>query len=53
MPELLIRYAYDEKVDIDLRGHFTGKFDSHEIAAVKYQLTAKNSVAASAQSATG
>ncbi|MFL6395814.1 MAG: hypothetical protein ACJ706_01460 [Nitrososphaeraceae archaeon] len=38
---------------IDLRGHFTGKFDSHEIAAVKYQLTAKNSVAASAQSATG
>jgi hypothetical protein len=36
-----------------LRGHFTGKFDSHEIAAVKYQITAKNSVAASAQSATG
>jgi hypothetical protein len=38
---------------IDLRRHFTGKFDSHEIAAVEYQLTAKNSVAASAQSATG
>ena len=26
---------------IDLRGHFTGKFDSHEIAALTYQLAAK------------
>jgi len=31
---------------IDLGGYFTGKFDNHEIAAVTYQLAAKNAVAA-------
>lgn len=31
---------------IDLGGYFTGKFDNHEIAAVTYQLAAKNAIAA-------
>ena len=35
---------------IDLGGHFTGKFDNHQIAAVTYQLAAKNAVAAASPS---
>jgi hypothetical protein len=34
--------------NIDLKGHYTGKFDSRAIAGLTYQLTAKNAVVASA-----
>jgi hypothetical protein len=37
---------------IDLGGYFTGKFDNHEIAAVTYQLAAKNAVAAAPSTST-
>ena len=34
--------------NIDLKGHYTAKFDSRAIAGLTYQLTAKNAVVASA-----